>query len=790
MNRRMRPGGPNANSGEKGNVGEFFRKLLGFAGGYRILIIIAVVCAMGGSICTILGPDRLSDVTNAITEGITPDTDNLEEITTAMSDNVQDNMETLMSEISSSFDQESMSSKAAEILASTEISDEDKVTFQTVIASMSSVTDESEMQEMLLYLPDSILEILFDDIEVNGSTISASDQVTAISILSDMDIDADSEDISMDMFDDLADSIMAALFSDIEVEGTIITGADQQEMMTLLADVDTEDSSALLEALDELPESIYSLVNPSIDMDKIVGILVTLIILYCASFALSLSQHLIMNYVTQNITKKLRKSISHKINCLPMSYFNHTSTGDILSRITNDVDTIGQTLNQSIGTLVSAVTLFIGALIMMFSTNVIMSISGILATIIGFVLMMVIMSHSQKYFNEQQEDLGLLNGHVEEIYTGQLVVKAYNGEEKSKQTFDKYNQDLRNSAFRAQCLSGLMMPIMTFIGNFGYVVVCVVGAVLTMNDMTSFGTIVAFMIYIRLFTQPLSQIAQSMQSMQMAAAAGKRVFDFLEADEMEDESYKIESLGEITGDVEFNHVNFGYDEGQPIINDFSAQAKAGQKIAIVGPTGAGKTTMVNLLMRFYETNQGDIKIDGISTKDVKREEVHSKFSMVLQDTWLFEGTIRENLIYCSKNISDETMMEATKAVGLDHFIRTLPNGYDTVLTDNVNLSQGQKQQLTIARAMIANKPMLILDEATSSVDTRSEIIIQKAMDKLMENRTSFIIAHRLSTIKNSDLILVMNHGDIVETGTHDELLAKNGFYAQLYNSQFDVEEEM
>ncbi|MCD7809000.1 MAG: ABC transporter ATP-binding protein/permease [Erysipelotrichaceae bacterium] len=781
MNRRMRQ----TNSGEKGNVGEFFRKLLAFAGGYRVLIVIAVVCAMGGSICTILGPDRLSDITNAITEGISPNTDNLEEVTTVMSDNMQSNMELLVDEISGNLDQQSLATKSSEILASTDISDEDKTEFQTVIASMSTITDQEELQEQLLNLPDSVLEILFDEVEVNGVTISSSDQVTALSLMSEMD----SEDISTDALNDLPDSIKDALFTDIIVQDTTISGEDQLEMMTLLSEVDTDDSSALLEALDELPESIYSLVDSSIDMDKVMSFIVVLVVLYCSSFALSLAQHLIMNYVTQNITKKLRKSISHKINCLPMSYFNHTSTGDILSRITNDVDTVGQTLNQSIGTLVSAVTLFIGALVMMFSTNVIMSISGILATIIGFVLMMIIMSHSQKYFNEQQEDLGLLNGHVEEMYTGHLVVKAYNDEEKSKKQFDEYNQGLRNSAFRAQCLSGLMMPIMTFIGNFGYVVVCVVGAVLTMNDMTSFGTIVAFMIYIRLFTQPLSQMAQSMQSMQMAAAAGKRVFDFLEAEEMEDESYKTQSLGDIAGNVEFDHVNFGYDEGQTIIHDFSAKAKAGQKIAIVGPTGAGKTTMVNLLMRFYETNQGGIKIDGISTKDVKREEVHSQFSMVLQDTWLFEGTIRENLIYCAKNVSEETMINATKAVGLDHFIRTLPNGYDTVLNDNVNLSQGQKQQLTIARAMIANKPMLILDEATSSVDTRSEIIIQKAMDELMENRTSFIIAHRLSTIKNSDLILVMNHGDIVETGTHEELLAKNGFYAELYNSQFDVEEE-
>ena len=458
----------------------------------------------------------------------------------------------------------------------------------------------------------------------------------------------------------------------------------------------------------------------------------------------------------------------------------------MLSRVTNDVDTIGQSMNMSIGTLVSAVTLLLGSLVMMLVTNVVMTATAIGATLIGFVLMMLIMGRSQRYFLRQQENLGAVNGHIEEIYTGHTVVKAYNGEADAKKTFNQMNHALRDSGFKAQCLSGLMMPLMIFIGNLGYVAVCVVGAALTMHGSISFGVIVAFMMYIRYFTQPLSQIAQAMQSLQSAAAAGERVFEFLHAEEMEDEQKKTATLGRAKGLVEFEHVRFGYeDSDRIIIHDFSAVAKPGQKIAIVGPTGAGKTTMVNLLMRFHEIQSGKIKIDGIPTNTVKREEVHAQFCMVLQDTWLFEGTVRENLVYCSKGVSDENMQAACKAVGLDHFIRTLPHGYDTVLNDQVNLSQGQKQQLTIARAMIADKPMLILDEATSSVDTRTELQIQTAMDQLMKGRTSFVIAHRLSTIKNADLILVMKDGDIIESGKHEELLAKGGFYAELYNSQFE-----
>ena len=538
--------------------------------------------------------------------------------------------------------------------------------------------------------------------------------------------------------------------------------------------------------LSDLTKVITEGIATGIDMERVKSIGLTLVAFYVGSAILSFGQQFIMATVTQNVTKQLRSDISGKINRLPMAYYNKTSTGDVLSRVTNDVDMISQSMNQSIGNLVSAVALFFGSLIMMFKTNVIMTLTAVIATMIGFGLMSLITSHSQKYFSRQQANLGALNGHIEEIYSGHTVVKAYNGEKNAKKVFDELNNNLRDSAFKAQSLSGLMQPLMAFIGNFGYVAVCVMGAVLTMKGYIGFEVIVAFMMYIRLFTQPLAQIAQATQSLQSAAAAGERVFAFLGAEEMSDESDKTEKLGKAEGYVDFEHVKFGYeDTDKIIIHDFSARAKPGQKIAIVGPTGAGKTTLVNLLMRFHEIQSGDIKIDGISTRDMKREEVRSQFCMVLQDTWLFEGTVRENLVYNTENVSEEKIEAACKAVGLDHFIRTLPHGYDTILNDQVSLSQGQKQQLTIARAMIADKPMLILDEATSSVDTRTELQIQKAMDELMQNRTSFVIAHRLSTIKNADLILVLKGGDIIESGNHEELLAKGGFYADLYNSQFD-----
>jgi ATP-binding cassette subfamily B protein len=537
--------------------------------------------------------------------------------------------------------------------------------------------------------------------------------------------------------------------------------------------------------LSQMTDCITEGITGIMDMDRIFQIGITLVIMYAAGYVMTATQGWTMATITQKVTKQMRSDISGKINRLPMSYYNKTSTGDVLSRVTNDVDTIGQSLNQSLGNFVHAIVLFVGSLVMMLTTNVTMTLTAVLASLIGFTFMFMIMGRSQKYFTRQQKCLGKLNGHVEEMYAGHTVIKAYNEEENSGKIFDELNHDLYESGLKAQCLAGIMQPLMGFVGNLGYVAVCVVGGAMALNGKISFGVIVAFMMYVRYFTQPLSQIAQAMQSLQSAAAAGERVFEFLEAEEMTDESGKTAKLQNIKGDVEFDHVKFGYDDSKVIIHDFSAKAKSGQKIAIVGPTGAGKTTLVNLLMRFYELQGGDIKIDGISTKDLRREDVHSQFCMVLQDTWLFEGTVRENLVYCAENVSDEKITKACKAVGLDHYIRTLPNGYDTVLNDQVNLSQGQKQQLTIARAMIADKPMLILDEATSSVDTRTEQQIQNAMDMLMENRTSFVIAHRLSTIKNADLILVLKDGDIIESGTHDELLQKNGFYAELYNSQFE-----
>ena len=549
----------------------------------------------------------------------------------------------------------------------------------------------------------------------------------------------------------------------------------------------------LKDMTNEIAKGLPALVNGkpvlgAIDMDAVTHIAWLLVALYVGYAVLCYVQSWMMANVTQRTAQELREAISVKINKLPLKYFDKVSYGDVLSRITNDVDAIGQTLGQSVGSLITSVTLFVGALVMMFYNNVIMTVCAIASSLVGLLIMGAIMKVSQKYFSRQQIALGDVNGHVEEMYAGHTVVKAYCGEADSIRAFEKYNGDLYDSGWKSQFLSGLMMPLMNFVGNFGYVVVCVVGAVLAMDGKIEFGVIVAFMMYIRLFTQPLSQFAQAFQNLQRCAAASERVFSFLEEPEMADESDKQALLGvngkPVRGDVEFSHVKFGYDPSKTIINDFSASVKSGQKVAIVGPTGAGKTTMVNLLMRFYEISGGSIAIDGVDTKSVPRWNVHDQFSMVLQDTWVFRGTVRENIAYSKPDVTDKQIEDACKAVGLHHYIMSLPNGYDTVLDDKATLSQGQKQLLTIARAMVEDAPILILDEATSSVDTRTEELIQKAMDALTVDRTSFVIAHRLSTIRDADMILVMNHGDIVESGTHEELLAKGGFYADIYNSQF------
>ena len=537
--------------------------------------------------------------------------------------------------------------------------------------------------------------------------------------------------------------------------------------------------------ISEITNLITAGLRGEIDMPAIQKICITLIILYVVGALLSFMTGLVMTVVTQKVNRGLRDGISHKINRLPVSYFQSTSTGDVLSRVTNDVDTIGQTLQNSLTSLVSAVTMFIGSIVMMLSTNWVMALTAIVSSMLGFGLMLGIMSRSQKYFVARQRWLGDLNGHIEEIYTGHNVVRLFGAEQREQQAFDRINGKMQETDWKSQFMSGLMMPLMGFIGNFAYVAVCVVGAVLAMNGSITFGVIVAFMMYVRLFTSPLSQLAQAATNLQSAAAAAERVFEFLEAKEMPDESHLPAQTTAVRGEVTFDHVRFGYTPDKIIIHDFSEHIQPGQKVAIVGPTGAGKTTMVNLLMKFYPLGGGEIRIDGVPLSQMTREHVHDLFGMVLQDTWLFEGSIRDNLCYGKEGITDEQLDQVTRATGLYHLIHTLPEGYDTQLSDKLNLSAGQKQLMTIARAMIENAPMLILDEATSSVDTRTEMLIQQAMDTLTKGRTSFVIAHRLSTIKNADKILVMRHGDIIESGTHEELLQKGGFYAELYNSQFE-----
>jgi len=586
--------------------------------------------------------------------------------------------------------------------------------------------------------------------------------------------------------DGLKPNINEKVINEIMSDDTI-SQEDKQQLLALLPS-SHESQTLLLEKLDSLPESIYEKIKPQINMAKVKKISIFLISLYLISAIFHYIESFVLTTVSNNYAKKLRTNISIKINSLPLKYFDNHETGDVLSRVTNDVDTISHNMNQSLATLVTSITLFIGSIIMMFVTNWILALTAIISSILGFSIMGLILNKSQTYFIKRQEELGNLNGYIEEIYSGHNVVKAYNGGQEAKENFEELNQKLYTYNRKSQFLSGLMHPIMGFVGNLGYVAVCVVGALLTMNNIISYGVIIAFIIYVRMFTNPLSQMAQAMTSLQSTTAASERVFEFLDENELPNEENCTKKIDKSNakGEIEFKHVKFGYSSNKTIIKDFSAKIKPGQKVAIVGPTGAGKTTIVNLLMKFYEINDGDILIDGISIKELTRENIHDLFIMVLQDTWLFEGTIRENLKFNQENVTDEEIEEACKVVGIDHFIKTLPKGFDSQFGDNDTISGGQKQLLTIARGMIENSPFLILDEATSNVDTRTEELVQKAMDKLTEGRTSFIIAHRLSTIKNADLILVMKDGNIIEQGNHQELLEQKGFYYELYNSQFDT----
>ena len=713
--------GPRTNEKSKDFFGSM-KRLLKNLNPWKYVVIFALILAMVSAILSLIAPNKLSDFTDIITDGLKPNNTKLEEITTSIMNN---------------FDTDKLQNKTFHILADSSISQEDSSNIMNLLNELKTVTSQEEAQKLFLSLPDSTLLLLIDDIKVDNQVISKEDELACIKIL---------------------------------------------------LTADTKDTNSMLKKFDELPTSVYNLVKPKIDMDLVYKYVFFLASLYVISAIFSYIQNFSMTTVSNHFAKKLRSNISTKINKLPLKFFDTHETGDILSRVTNDVDTISQNLNQSLASLVSSITLFIGSVIMMFVTNWIMALTAILSSLIGFSIMFLILGKSQKYFTEKQEQLGELNGYIEEIYSGHNVVKAYNGGASSIHHFQTLNEKLYNSNRKSNFLSGLMQPIMGFIGNFGYVAVCIVGALLVINNQISFGVIVAFIIYVRLFTNPLTQIAQAMTYLQSTAAASERVFEFLDEKEMTDEKDIKKHLdkSKVKGEIEFKHVKFSYDNTREIIKDFSVHVKPGEKVAIVGPTGAGKTTMVNLLMKFYEINDGDILIDGVSIHDLSRENIHELFCMVLQDTWLFEGTILDNIKFNKENVTEEEIWNSCKTVGVDHFIKTLPGGLHSEIGDTDTVSGGEKQLLTIARGMLENAPFLILDEATSNVDTRTEELVQQAMDKLTEGKTSFIIAHRLSTIKNADIILVMKDGNIIETGNHEELIAQNGFYADLYNSQFEL----
>ena len=748
------------------------KKLIGSLRDFKVLIFVAIVLAGLSSILSLVTPNKLSDLTDEISKGITINTDNMKLVVEDISSGVSKINEVLGIDINN---------ETIYRVNSSSIDIEDKNLFNVILGKISEDKDNSFVY--FSEIPDSVLDLIVSDSIYNGVYISKDDKIKSIRAFKDIDI-SNNNYVGVNNF---ADSVKEVIFPSTFIKKVEVSTDDKVKFITIMSSYDSSSVNEMYKAIDSLPSSIVDIISPKMNMDKIKNITILLACLYIVSALFSYIEGLSMIRVANRYAKKLRTSISEKINKLPLKFFDHSLSGDILSTVTNDVDTIAQSLNNSLSTLVASITLFIGSIIMMFVTNYIMAITAIVSSFIGFILMFIILNKSQKYFTARQKELGKLNGYIEEVYSGLSVIRTCNAKEETIKEFDKLNDKLYDCNRKSQFLSGLMGPIMGFIGNFSYVAVCIVGALLVSKDMISFGTIVAFILYIRLFTNPLSQIAQAMTSLQSTAAASERVFSLLEEEEMSSEDDITKKLDKynVKGNIEFKNVKFGYDDDKIIINDFTAKVKAGEKIAIVGPTGAGKTTMVNLLMKFYDINDGDILIDGTSIKDIKRSNVHSLFTMVLQDTWLFNGTIRENIIYNNKHISNKMVEDVCKVVGVDHFIKTLPNGYDSVISDNDSVSSGQRQLLTIARGMISDSPFLILDEATSNVDTRTEELVQKAMDKLMENKTSFIIAHRLSTIKNADLILVMKDGNIIEQGNHNELMKKNGFYANLYNSQFE-----
>ena len=732
---------------------------------YQILIFISLILAACGSVLSLFAPNKLSSLTDEIQQGLVINKDNL----TLLSTQIQENFASSSKEfLQSNLDEATM----GQIYLSSSLSNEEKESFKAFLSALQ--TGNGDITKLSSF-SDNLLNLLFSDSEYKGVKVSKSAKIAFLKGMNEKKIV-------------LPEEVKGVFLDSITLSHIEVSSKDQISFLSVLTEMESTNTSMIYQKLDEAPESVKLLIEPYMNMDEIKKIALFLLTLYIISALFNYIESILMTNVSNWFAKDLRGKISKKINRLPLKYFDKHQSGDILSRVTNDVDSIAQSMNMSLSSLVSAITLFGGTIIMMFVTNWILALTAILSSLLGFIFMFLVLGKSQKYFVARQEQLGALNGHIEEVYTGLNVVKAYNGKTTSNKKFDELNEKVYDANRKSQFLSGLMMPMMNFIGNFGYVAVCIVGALLTMNNTISFGVIIAFITYVRMFTSPLSQIAQATTSLQSTAAASERVFEFLDEEEMKNEEALKSYLPipEAKGNIEFKNVTFTYDGNEkPTIQSFSAKVKSGEKVAIVGPTGAGKTTMVNLLMKFYDITGGDIIIDGKSIKDLKRKNIHDLFTMVLQDTWLFNGTVKENIIYNRNHISDEDVKKVCQIVGLDHFIKTLPNGYQSELGDNDSISSGQRQLLTIARAMLSSSPFLILDEATSNVDTRTEELVQKAMDKLCEGRTSFIIAHRLSTIKNADLILVMKDGNIIETGNHETLIAKKGFYADLYNSQFE-----
>lgn len=750
------------------------KRLIKELNAFKVLILISLILATASSILAIFTPNILSDLTDEISKGLVVNSNNLEKVTEKISANLtsDETKERFQNILNINISSENINN----IMSSDKITLEDKEKLKTFLTNI--VENKENIHQELSDLSNDVLEMLLEDSTYQGNKITVKEKISLINFLVGKEETIDK-------------NLQAILLEEITIKNKDLTSEDQISFLISFKKIENNeelDVNELYKIVDELPENIKSLVMPFMDLTKIKNIALLLAFLYIISAIFNYFESIAMTIASNKFAQKLRRSISEKINKLPLKYFDSHSTGDILSRITNDIDTIAQSLNESLSTLVSAIALLVGTIVMMFITNWILALTAIFSSLFGFIFMALVLGKSQKYFTERQEELGNLNGHIEEVYSGINVVKVYNGVEEANEKFDVLNKKLYNANRKSQFLSGLMPSMMQFIGNFGYVAVCIVGALLTMNDSITFGVIIAFISYVRLFSSPLSQIAQATSRLQSTTAASERVYEFLDENEMssQKEITKVLEKDKIKGNIEFKNVVFKYDGNEkPTIKNFNAKATAGQKIAIVGPTGAGKTTMVNLLMKFYEINSGDIIIDNVSIKELTRENIHDLFTMVLQDTWLFNGTIKENIVYNHQNVDEKNIKEICKTIGLDHFIKTLPEGYNTEVGDNESISAGQKQLLTIARGMVEDAPFLILDEATSNVDTRTEELVQKAMDKLTEGRTSFIIAHRLSTIKNADLILVMNEGDIIEQGNHEELLKKNGFYANLYNSQFD-----